>query len=287
MLKWYRNLTKSKKVLFLCVLMISAILLITFVVNITSLFIYWVDKLIDFNEINSSWIEFWGSLFGAFLSGLLLYITVKMTIENSRMEHTNNVNELKMNRNLGVRPLITFQNFEESERLIIVRNFAKKDNILQDMKYCEILRSNIQVEEVNLLEEYFTYKNIGLGPAIDIELTIQNVTEINGVKKFSDVLYMAVEDIYANCSCNYFEFQKDGVTCKGSWPIYSPFSLSVNSEKHFSFNYSSNVKEMYFMVILKYKDILGNRYVQKHLFAVDIDNYMTKAHTISQQEPVL
>jgi hypothetical protein len=137
----------------------------------------------------------------------------------------------------------------------------------------ETLKTVGELSKAEIPDLFFGFRNIGLGPAVDIKLEIKkaNLT----LKSIND-LTKDTHSLYNSCKCvDYYKGE--------DWSLYPPFSLDIKEEKNFGFTIHSDIYEI-FVIQIDYKDILNNGYRQKQFISLDNDFKGTAIYPISQQE---
>lgn len=105
-------------------------------------------------------------------------------------------------------------------------------------------------------------KNIGLGPAVNIELFWHQLDSVKGLSDLNQIKEKNIEDFYDKVKYSNFSFVENEQIKNELWQIFKDFELGISEETNginLLFSFESNVSEIHTIIEVRYKNILERK----------------------------
>ena len=103
-------------------------------------------------------------------------------------------------------------------------------------------------------------KNIGLGPAVKIEIFWHNLDSIKGLSSLEEIKDINIENFYDKISCSDFEYFENNIIKREPWLLFTEFDLGISEETNklnFLFSFDNSTKSLYSIIEIRYENLLG------------------------------
>lgn len=202
------------------------------------------------NISNSDWVDFLGGYIGAIIGSIVSLIGIVWTIQFTQKEN-------KLDRELGVRPLFDIQ-FSDGYDTAKAKEW---------LGYGFIHVSNNEKNMPNYSGGgILTVKNVGTGPAVNIQVSV-TVEEENDVRKFDRGFSYSAEDYAVTTNTIIAGGEASlGIQITNTYPNVAPGDLSFYGELCVDNNRFPIPDSFRFSVCISCQDILLNTFEQKLIF---------------------
>ena len=108
-------------------------------------------------------------------------------------------------------------------------------------------------------------RNIGLGPAININTFIHKLVHVQNLEKLSDISLTPIEQFYEKIKYENYSYMENGNIREDKWQIYPTFNLGISKESNslcLVFFADRTIENMYNILEIIYQDAFGSEYKQ-------------------------
>ena len=246
------------------------LLFFIFVLVFIIIFTFFIPFAIDYaylrgDKINNPYItnyyardllEFWGSILSVFATVVLAYVAFQ---QNNRL---NQINNRIMTQQ--IKPvLVSEYETDWQNKQTVYRVFSQIEGNIVDNGWST-------QKPVYLNWCALKIKNIGLGPAININAFLYKLVSIDGVKDLLNFPQQNISDFYKKIKFEKYSYLANGKVEKEKWQVFTTFNLGISDESNslcMVFYVDGTMTTMHNILELNYQNAYGDDYRQLIYFS--------------------
>lgn len=108
-----------------------------------------------------------------------------------------------------------------------------------------------------------SFRNIGLGPAINVQLFWYKLDKVKGISNFDEIKEKNIEDFYDKVEYSYFTYLENDNIKTEPWMIFTEFELGVSEENNklnLLFSFEENVDNLHSIIEISYENLMGRKF---------------------------
>ncbi|RDW18778.1 hypothetical protein [Oceanobacillus chungangensis] len=254
LLSYFRRVKKGKVLLLILVIFLLPILIIHILFKIPA--------------VNSFFESVWSA--GDIISYFIAFLTFLGTLSLGTLALLQNNKLNKINKDLTqhqFKPVIAVNPFigeiDEKERLRTYDRTVERD----ENGYLINHGWSLHQQHISNYKT-ISIKNIGLGPAVNVELFWYELDSVEGLSDLKQIKEENIDNFYDKVSYSNFTFNENGNKKNEPWMIFTEFDLGISEETNkvnLLFSFENNVKELHSIIEIRYQSILGRK-IKKLLY---------------------
>ena len=123
-----------------------------------------------------------------------------------------------------------------------------------------LINSGYSSEQTYYPYTILSIKNIGLGPAVKIEIFWYNLDSVKGLNSLEEIKEKSIDNFYDKISYSDFEYSENNLIKRKPWLLFTEFDLGISEEANrlnLLFTFEENTKSLYSIIEIQYENLLG------------------------------
>lgn len=208
------------------------------------------------NYYASDLLEFWGSILSVFATVFLAYVAFQ---QNNRL---NQINNRIMTQQ--IKPvLVSEYETDWQNKQTVYRVFSQIEGNIVNNGWSTQKPNNNNWCALKI-------KNIGLGPATNINVFLYKLVSIDGVKDLTNFPQQNISDFYKKIKFQNYSYLENGIVKKDKWQVFTTFNLGISDESNslcMVFYVDGTITSMHNILELNYQNAYGDNYRQLIYFS--------------------
>jgi hypothetical protein len=204
---------------------------------------------------------------GDLINYFLIFISFLGTLTLGALALYQNKNLSEINKNLlehQFKPIISIGYFIDEQK----ESFRSYYRIVGTNDKGIMINSGWSKRSINNPDAILSFQNIGLGPAVKVELFWYRLDKVKGIDNLNDIIDKDIDNFYDNVEYSCFTFLDNENIKTEPWLLFTEFDLGNSVETNrlnLLFSFDETIDNLHTIIEMRFEDLMGNK-IKKMLY---------------------